>query len=119
MRSKLIVGFVMLTVSAAGVLGLRGASRAVAGNPCARRGGPPLGVAIDNGTLTDGRGAATAVADRSAGYQLRGVAAAGDAVAYVRDLSGPDQLVLAESGAAALDPTNEAACVPFTPSKSG
>src|SRR5262245_8943905 len=102
MRSKLIVGFVMLTVACAGVVGLRVASRADAADPCARRGGPALGVTVDAGRLTDGRGLPSYPTDRSAGYQLRGVASDGDAVAYVRDRSGPDRLVVAVAGDAPI-----------------
>jgi len=103
MRSKLIVGFVMLTVACAGVVGLRVASRAEAVDPCARRGGPSVGVTVDAGRLTDGRGDRSVLSDGStAGYQVRGAASDGDAVAYVRDRSGDDQLVIATRGRAPI-----------------
>jgi hypothetical protein len=98
MRSKLVVGFVMLTVTCAGFLGLWGGSRAVADDPCVRRGAPPVGVTVDGGALTDGHGGVPAVQDRSSGYQLRGVSSNGRSVAYVRDRSGGDEVVVAQPG---------------------
>jgi hypothetical protein len=97
MRTKLIVGALVVAAIFAGVFGWRSAPRAIAGDACAVSRGGPL-VAVDGRALTDGHARAATVADPGGDYELRHVATRGDHVAYVRDRVGNDSLVVASGG---------------------
>ena len=91
MRTKLMLGTLVVATMCAGLLGWRTIPHAVAGDACtstSRLGGGLL--AVDGGRLTDGHGGPARVADAGGGYEVRHVAVAGEGVAYVpEDMAQP------------------------------
>ena len=101
MRSKLIVGALVFVAVCAGLLGWRTAPRAIADDACEGAGGGPL-VTVDGGHLTDGHGGRSAADDVGGAYEIRHVAAGEDQIAYVRDGTGGDSVVVAADGATSV-----------------
>lgn len=95
MRSKILLGAVVLAASCAGLLGTRRVPSAIADDPC-----PPAAIA-GVATIQGERLATTigvSVVDEGERSALRHPAATNDVVAFVRDGIGDDTLVLARPG---------------------